>query len=148
MKKFFMGLVTGSIIFGSIGAFAASSEIKLIVNGKEIKSDIPTQVIGGRTMIPLRALAEALDAKVEWDSENRTVVVTTDDDNRTFDDNPHEDGHSRHDGSDDGPLHDLYDDHPHEDGHSRHDGSDDGPNHDADDDNGEHQSRDRDGRDD
>ncbi|NPV92511.1 MAG: copper amine oxidase N-terminal domain-containing protein [Firmicutes bacterium] len=54
----------------------AEEPIRLIVNGVEIQSDVPPQVINGRTMIPARALAEALGAKVEWDAAQRAVIVT------------------------------------------------------------------------
>jgi hypothetical protein len=54
----------------------ANSPIKLIVNGAEVVSDVPPQIIDGHTMIPARPLAEALGAKVEWDAENYAVVVT------------------------------------------------------------------------
>lgn len=76
MKRFFIGLLTGLILATTTLAFAANP-IKLIVNGKEVRSDVPAQVIRGRTMVPARFLAEALGAKVEWDEKNNAVVVTT-----------------------------------------------------------------------
>jgi hypothetical protein len=73
-KSFVSGVVLGSVLFSSI-SFAAPSVVKLLVNGEEIHSEVSAQIIGGRTMIPARALAEALGAKVIWDEANQTVVI-------------------------------------------------------------------------
>jgi hypothetical protein len=78
MKKYFFGVLTGFIVCTIfVSTFAiANTPIKLIVNGNLVESDVPPQIISGRTMIPARPLAEALGAKVEWDAENNAVVVT------------------------------------------------------------------------
>lgn len=52
----------------------AADPLKLIVNGKEIKADVAPQLINGRTMVPIRWVAEALGADVNWDEE--AVYVT------------------------------------------------------------------------
>ena len=39
--------------------------------------DVYAQIIGGRAMIPLRAVAEALGGTAEWDSVNRVATITT-----------------------------------------------------------------------
>jgi len=75
LKKFIAGLVAGLILATSSFVFAASP-IKLIVNGQEIHPDVPPQIIDGRTLVPARALAEALGAQVTWDGVNNAVVVT------------------------------------------------------------------------
>lgn len=59
----------------SAGAFAANP-IKLIVNGQEIKPDVPPQIINGRTMVPIRWVAESLSADGQWDSKNHQVKVS------------------------------------------------------------------------
>lgn len=46
------------------------------VNDREITPDVPQQIIDGRFMLPLRAVGEAVDAKVEWDSETKTAKIT------------------------------------------------------------------------
>ena len=38
--------------------------------------DVPAQIIGDRTLIPLRAVCEALGAQVGWDEATRTITVT------------------------------------------------------------------------
>lgn len=78
MKKYFLGVITGFIVCTMLvsAVAVANSPIKLIVNGSEVKSDVPPQIISGRTMIPARPLAEALGADVRWDEENYAVIVT------------------------------------------------------------------------
>jgi hypothetical protein len=70
-------VVTGAVVLTlalAAGAFAANP-IKLIVNGQEIKPDVPPQIINGRTMVPIRWVAEALGADVQWDEQQRIVRV-------------------------------------------------------------------------
>lgn len=76
VRDFVSGVAAGAVLFTGI-AFAAPSEIKLIVNGKEIHSDVLPQIINGRTMVPARFLAEELGAKVEWDASQKAVIVTS-----------------------------------------------------------------------
>lgn len=39
--------------------------------------DVPPQIIGGRTLVPVRAISEALGANVAWDGNTRTVTVSS-----------------------------------------------------------------------
>lgn len=48
---------------------------KLTVNGEERVLDTPAQLIGDKTMIPLRALAEAAGFKVDWDNRIKCVYI-------------------------------------------------------------------------
>lgn len=45
-------------------------------NGIEFKMDTPAKIINDNTMIPLRAVSEALDCNVEWDASSRLVTIT------------------------------------------------------------------------
>lgn len=47
------------------------------VNNNSLTLDVPPAVIGGRTMVPTRFIAESLGARVNWDGQTRTVVVET-----------------------------------------------------------------------
>lgn len=44
-------------------------------NGTEIKIDVPAMIIGDRTMVPARAIAESLGASVDWNPHTRTVII-------------------------------------------------------------------------
>lgn len=77
MKKFFIGLITGLLISISTFAFANSQTIKLFVDDKEIKPDVPPQIIGGRVLVPARYVAEALGASVYWDEKTGIVFIAS-----------------------------------------------------------------------
>jgi len=39
--------------------------------------DVPAKIINGRTMVPVRFLAETLGMEVRWDEASRTVIITS-----------------------------------------------------------------------
>jgi len=41
-----------------------------------IPLDVPAQIIGGRTMLPLRQVLESVGYKLDWDEETQTVLIT------------------------------------------------------------------------
>lgn len=45
-------------------------------NGTSITPDVPQQIIDGRFMLPLRAVGEAINAKVDWDNKTKTAAIT------------------------------------------------------------------------
>lgn len=45
-------------------------------NGEKIEIDVPAMLYNDRTLVPLRAVAEALDCKVDWVDETQTVLIT------------------------------------------------------------------------
>ncbi|MBQ4110500.1 MAG: copper amine oxidase N-terminal domain-containing protein [Clostridia bacterium] len=51
--------------------------IDVTVNGNYVNFDVPPQVINGRTMIPIRAVTEALGGDVWWDESTNTAVITS-----------------------------------------------------------------------
>ncbi|MBQ4087575.1 MAG: leucine-rich repeat protein [Clostridia bacterium] len=44
-------------------------------NGTNIEIDVPAQIIGDRTMVPVRAISETLGASVDWNAGTRTVII-------------------------------------------------------------------------
>ena len=65
-------------------ATKGDTEIKLQIEntvafvGEDEKTlDSPPVIIEGRTLVPLRFIGEALGCVVEWDGENKTVIITT-----------------------------------------------------------------------
>ncbi|AOQ23819.1 hypothetical protein MTAT_14040 [Moorella thermoacetica] len=78
MKKaaFIISMVF-ALLFGGIAIARAGENIRIFVNGQEVYSDVPPQVVEGRTMVPLRAVGEALGADVRWDDVLSSVIVTT-----------------------------------------------------------------------
>lgn len=56
----------------------AQKDIDVVVNGKTLELDVAPVIINDRTMVPMRAIFEALDAKVTWVAEDRLIVATCD----------------------------------------------------------------------
>lgn len=53
----------------------ASSDVTLIANGRQITSDPPPMIQDGRTYVPLRAAAEAVGGKVEYDPQTKRITI-------------------------------------------------------------------------
>lgn len=49
----------------------------MIKNNEEVPLEVPAKIIEDRTMVPIRAVSEGLDALVEWDADTRRVLITT-----------------------------------------------------------------------
>ena len=89
MKKHKM-LFTAVIAAAAAAAFTctASAQAKTVnlqidnpqmsVNGEVSELDSPPVIRDGRTLVPIRAIVEALDGKVDWDNETKTATLTTD----------------------------------------------------------------------
>jgi len=67
-----MGDITVSLQIGSKTA---------VVNGAEVKLDVPGKIVNGRTLVPLRFVSESFGADVKWDQDTKTVYVTSADKN-------------------------------------------------------------------
>jgi len=56
---------------------AQAQQIKVVVNGKTLK-EVKAVMINGRVLVPSRAVAEALNAKVNWNNQTKTATVKRD----------------------------------------------------------------------
>ena len=52
---------------------------QMFVNGKTVSLDAPPVIVNSRTLVPLRAIAEALGADVNWNPDTRQVTVKLND---------------------------------------------------------------------
>lgn len=46
------------------------------IGSKEHKLSVPAQIMNGRTMVPLRFIAETFGTDVDWEQDTRTVLIT------------------------------------------------------------------------
>ncbi|HEM56375.1 MAG TPA: hypothetical protein ENO30_06425 [Thermodesulfobium narugense] len=53
-----------------------ANDLKIIVDGKEIKSDVPPVIRYGLIYVPVRFVSEALKATVTWDEQHKIVKVS------------------------------------------------------------------------
>ena len=58
------------------GIFCRIGENTMWVNYKEILVDSPPCIVNGRTLVPVRAISEALGADVKWNESTKTVEIT------------------------------------------------------------------------
>lgn len=47
------------------------------VDSEEKTTDVPAQIMGGRTLVPVRAISESYDCGVTWDEQTKTVNIRT-----------------------------------------------------------------------
>jgi phosphatidylserine/phosphatidylglycerophosphate/cardiolipin synthase-like enzyme len=78
-RRFLLGLLICVVIGSFVAVSWASTNhpIRLIVNGQEIRCDVPPQIVNGRTMVPIRALASALGCQAQWDAKTNAVTITS-----------------------------------------------------------------------
>lgn len=65
MKKLAAIILTGVMCLTGVSALA-DNEVKVYINSQELVTDVPAQIINDRTMVPMRAIFEALQAQVTW----------------------------------------------------------------------------------
>lgn len=79
MKRLLSLVLVLTLALSFVGVVPASAEekvITVIVDGVAVNFDVPPQIINDRTMVPVRAIFEALGATVEWDDATKTVTAT------------------------------------------------------------------------
>ena len=76
MKRILSLLIAAALMFTMAPAMAEQPTIKVVLDGNYIQFDVQPQLINDRTMVPVRAIFEALDATVDWDDTTRTVTST------------------------------------------------------------------------
>ena len=60
---------------GSSKIILQIGKIVAMVNGQYVTIDAPARLIEGRTMVPVRFIAETLGCEVNWEDATRTVVI-------------------------------------------------------------------------
>ena len=79
MKKIILSILILTLLICIFNvSVIASSNVKVILDGKELSFDVPPQIVSGRTMVPLRAIFEAMGAKINWDASSLTVTAIRD----------------------------------------------------------------------
>lgn len=77
MKKIISLLITVVLVMSSLICLSVADEgITVYLEGRKINFDVPPQTINGRTMVPIRAIFEAMGATVSWDEATQTAIST------------------------------------------------------------------------
>ena len=79
-NKIFVTLLTLALLFSMLALpVMAEQGIKVVLNGTELSFEVPPQIIGGRTMVPMRRIFEALGAEIEWAGDSQTITAVKND---------------------------------------------------------------------
>ncbi|MEW6540403.1 MAG: copper amine oxidase N-terminal domain-containing protein [Bacillota bacterium] len=76
MKKLVFVVVVAIVVTIVAGLAYANQGIRLVVDGQEIACEVSPRLVEGRTLVPLRTIADIFGAKTEWDAGSRTVYIT------------------------------------------------------------------------
>lgn len=80
MKKIINILLTITMLLAMISVpVSAEDNITIYVNEEVLQCDVAPYIENGRTMVPMRKIFEALDAKVDWEGTTKTITATKDD---------------------------------------------------------------------
>ncbi len=60
-------------------AFAENEKITVTLDGEAISFDVEPQLINDRTMVPIRAVSDALGAFLVWNPEDFSILLTKND---------------------------------------------------------------------
>ncbi len=75
MKKV-LAFVMAAVISLSATAVFAADEVSVKIDGKDLQTDVPAQIIDDRTMVPMRAIFETLGANVQWAADSQAIFAT------------------------------------------------------------------------
>jgi len=67
---------TATVMLGSRTVALTIGSEKALVNGSPVALDVPLMIVGGRTFLPLRAVAENLGLDLAWEPVSRTISFT------------------------------------------------------------------------
>lgn len=79
-RRWLTAVLVAVVAFSAAPGFAEASnpDIQVSVDGKRVVFDVPPQLIQDRTFVPLRAVLEAMGAKVWWDQNLQTGYAEKD----------------------------------------------------------------------
>lgn len=70
-------ITIAALLFSANLTVYAANSIPIFVDGEELYMDVPARIINDRTMIPVRAVTEAVGCTVEWYGEEQRIVINT-----------------------------------------------------------------------
>lgn len=91
MRKFLAAMISAALLLLSSPAHALSlpfdqvpgtpfnesiKPITVHVDGKYLPSDVPPEIVNGRTFVPLRAVSTALGADITWDGSSQSATIS------------------------------------------------------------------------
>lgn len=80
MKKKLSIILSTAVVAASVVVANSvnAAEVQLVVNGENVVSDQAPVIESGRTLVPFRAIGEALGAEIDWEANSKTVTFEND----------------------------------------------------------------------
>lgn len=78
MKMFTILLFVMAFVGVCVQQSCATKSIELIIDGKDVTEAVSPVIKNGRSLIPIRAITEKMDGKVDWNHEDKTVTINKD----------------------------------------------------------------------
>ncbi|MED1792343.1 N-acetylmuramoyl-L-alanine amidase family protein [Brevibacillus nitrificans] len=81
MKRRLYPLLLSLLLLLCIPGWAAASSageetVNLMIGGQAVSPEVPPEIKNGRTLVPVRVIAEGLGAVVDWDPADRKATIT------------------------------------------------------------------------
>ena len=80
MRKIIITVLCTAFIMGSFSVAYGSQPVSVTVNGKPVVSETPAIIVSDRTMLPFRAVFNALgvaDESIRWNPNSKSIEVWT-----------------------------------------------------------------------
>ncbi|MCL2456526.1 MAG: stalk domain-containing protein [Defluviitaleaceae bacterium] len=77
MKKIFCNFVFAIAAIFLFSLNVAADDATVVINGDVQNYDVPPQIVGGRLMVPMRGIFEALGAAIDWSAQDQIVTALT-----------------------------------------------------------------------
>ena len=77
-KMLVLLLVVAMLVMATTTALAAEGDTKVYVDGQQISFDTAPVIVEGTTLVPMRAIFEAIGATVDWNQDTKTATGTKD----------------------------------------------------------------------
>jgi len=71
-----LAMLLAAMLIAPAGLAQTTPQISVFVNGQALAFDVPPALVNGSTLVPLRAIFEALGAEVTWDQPTQTAFAT------------------------------------------------------------------------
>lgn len=76
MMKKLLSLILCLVMLCPGAVFANETPITVIVNGAVLQTPVSPELVNDRTMLPMRAIFEAMGAKVNWAGDDQMIFAT------------------------------------------------------------------------
>ncbi|RYG74152.1 copper amine oxidase N-terminal domain-containing protein [bacterium] len=71
-------IAAGAVLFALAGSSAAHADIAVNLNGQPLTTSVSPMQVGGRTLVPMRDIFEALGAQLSWNPVAQTITAQKD----------------------------------------------------------------------